>query len=128
MTYQVLARKWRPKDFASLVGQAHVVKALTHALERQQLHHAYLLSGTRGVGKTTLARILTKARNCETGISATPCGQCHTCVKIDATRSVDYIEMDAASNRSVDEMSALLERAIYAPVAARFQVYMIDEA
>ncbi|CCD29565.1 DNA polymerase III, gamma and tau subunit [Candidatus Glomeribacter gigasporarum BEG34] len=128
MTYQVLARKWRPKDFASLVGQAHVVKALTHALERQQLHHAYLLSGTRGVGKTTLARILTKALNCETGISATPCGQCQTCVEIDATRSVDYIEMDAASNRSVDEMSALLERAIYAPVAARFQVYMIDEA
>ncbi len=128
MTYQVLARKWRPKDFASLVGQEHVVKALTHALEQQRLHHAYLFSGTRGVGKTTLARILTKALNCETGITATPCGQCKICVEIDAARSVDYIEMDAASSRSVDDMSALLERAIYAPVAARFKVYMIDEA
>ncbi len=128
MTYQVLARKWRPKDFASLVGQEHVVKALTYALEQQRLHHAYLFSGTRGVGKTTLARILTKALNCETGIAATPCGQCNTCHEIDAARSVDYIEMDAASNRSVDEMSALLERTIYAPAAARFKVYMIDEA
>ncbi len=128
MTDPVLARKWRPKDFASLVGQEHVVKALKYALEQQRLHHAYLFSGTRGVGKTTLSRILTKALNCETGITATPCGQCKTCIEIDAARSVDYIEMDAASNRSVDEMSALLERAIYAPVAARFKIYMIDEA
>ena len=127
MTYQVLARKWRPKDFASLVGQEHVVRALTHALQAQRLHHAYLFTGTRGVGKTTLSRILAKALNCETGITATPCGVCTACREIDEGRFVDYVEMDAASNRGVDEMAALLERAVYAPVDARFKVYMIDE-
>lgn len=127
MIYQVLARKWRPRDFASLVGQEHVVRALTHALEQQRLHHAYLFTGTRGVGKTTLSRILAKALNCEKGISATPCGVCRACVDIDAGRFVDYVEMDAASNRGVEEMAALLERAVYAPVDARFKVYMIDE-
>ncbi len=127
MTHQVLARKWRPKGFASLVGQEHVVKALTNALDQQRLHHAYLFTGTRGVGKTTLARILAKSLNCAAGITATACGQCQACLEIDAGRFVDYVEMDAASNRGVDEMANLLERAIYAPVAARFKVYMIDE-
>jgi DNA polymerase-3 subunit gamma/tau len=127
MTYQVLARKWRPKDFASLVGQEHVVRALTHALEGARLHHAYLFTGTRGVGKTTLSRIFAKALNCETGITAAPCGVCRACREIDEGRFIDYVEMDAASNRGVDEMAALLERAVYAPVDARFKVYMIDE-
>ncbi|TGP42811.1 DNA polymerase III subunit gamma/tau [bacterium M00.F.Ca.ET.228.01.1.1] len=127
MTYQVLARKWRPKDFASLVGQEHVVRALTHALDGGRLHHAYLFTGTRGVGKTTLSRIFSKALNCETGVTSTPCGVCRACREIDEGRFVDYVEMDAASNRGVDEMAALLERAVYAPVDARFKVYMIDE-
>jgi DNA polymerase-3 subunit gamma/tau len=132
MSYQVLARKWRPRDFASCVGQEHVVRALTHALEQQRLHHAYLFTGTRGVGKTTLSRILAKCLNCvgpdgTGGMTATPCNQCEACTAIDAGRFVDYIEMDAASNRGVDEMTALLERAIYAPSNARFKVYMIDE-
>src|SRR5215472_9650148 len=127
MTYQVLARKWRPKDFASLVGQEHVVRALTHALDGGRLHHAYLFTGTRGVGKTTLSRIFAKALNCEAGITATPCGVCRACREIDEGRFIDYVEMDAASNRGVDEMAALLERAVYAPVDARFKVYMIDE-
>ncbi|TAM50298.1 MAG: DNA polymerase III subunit gamma/tau [Paraburkholderia sp.] len=127
MTYQVLARKWRPRDFASLVGQEHVVRALTHALDGARLHHAYLFTGTRGVGKTTLSRIFAKALNCDTGITATPCGVCRACREIDEGRFVDYVEMDAASNRGVDEMAALLERAVYAPVDARFKVYMIDE-
>ncbi|CDY75592.1 DNA polymerase III subunits gamma and tau [Caballeronia glathei] len=127
MTYQVLARKWRPKSFASLVGQEHVVRALTHALDGGRLHHAYLFTGTRGVGKTTLSRIFAKALNCETGVTSTPCGVCRACREIDEGRFVDYVEMDAASNRGVDEMAALLERAVYAPVDARFKVYMIDE-
>ena len=127
MSYQVLARKYRPKSFETLVGQEHVVRALTHALEQQRLHHAYLFTGTRGVGKTTLSRILSKSLNCETGITAKPCGACEACVAIDAGRFVDYIEMDAASNRGVDEMAQLLEQAIYAPSNARFKVYMIDE-
>ncbi|WP_168793703.1 DNA polymerase III subunit gamma/tau [Paraburkholderia aromaticivorans] len=127
MTYQVLARKWRPKDFASLVGQEHVVRALTHALDGGRLHHAYLFTGTRGVGKTTLSRIFAKALNCETGVTSTPCGVCRACREIDEGRFIDYVEMDAASNRGVDEMAALLERAVYAPVDARFKVYMIDE-
>jgi len=127
MSYQVLARKYRPKSFETLVGQEHVVRALSHALEQQRLHHAYLFTGTRGVGKTTLSRILAKSFNCETGITAHPCGVCEACTAIDAGRFVDYIEMDAASNRGVDEMASLLEQAIYAPSNARFKVYMIDE-
>ncbi|SAK74604.1 DNA polymerase III subunits gamma and tau [Caballeronia glebae] len=127
MTYQVLARKWRPKSFESLVGQEHVVRALTHALDGGRLHHAYLFTGTRGVGKTTLSRIFSKALNCETGVTSKPCGVCRACREIDEGRFVDYVEMDAASNRGVDEMAALLERAVYAPVDARFKVYMIDE-
>ncbi|HSY26944.1 MAG TPA: DNA polymerase III subunit gamma/tau, partial [Burkholderiaceae bacterium] len=127
MSYQVLARKYRPKSFETLVGQEHVVRALTHALEQKRLHHAYLFTGTRGVGKTTLSRILAKSFNCETGITAQPCGVCDACVAIDAGRFVDYIEMDAASNRGVDEMAQLLEQAVYAPSNARFKVYMIDE-
>lgn len=127
MSYQVLARKYRPKSFDTLVGQEHVVRALTHALDQQRLHHAYLFTGTRGVGKTTLSRILAKSFNCEKGITAQPCGQCEACVAIDAGRFVDYIEMDAASNRGVDEMASLLEQAIYSPSNARFKVYMIDE-
>ncbi|MCC7005849.1 MAG: DNA polymerase III subunit gamma/tau [Ottowia sp.] len=132
MSYQVLARKWRPRDFSTLVGQEHVVKALTHALEQKRLHHAWLFSGTRGVGKTTLSRILAKSLNCvgpqgDADITATPCGVCAPCVEIDAGRFVDYIEMDAASNRGVDEMAQLLEQAVYAPSVARFKIYMIDE-
>ncbi|HTN49706.1 MAG TPA: DNA polymerase III subunit gamma/tau [Burkholderiaceae bacterium] len=132
MSYQVLARKWRPRDFSTLVGQDHVVRALTHALQSQRLHHAYLFTGTRGVGKTTLSRIMAKALNCvgpdgRGGVTATPCNVCEACTAIDAGRFVDYIEMDAASNRGVDEMVQLLERAMYAPSAARFKVYMIDE-
>ena len=132
MSYQVLARKYRPKSFDTLVGQEHVVRALTHALDNKRLHHAYLFTGTRGVGKTTLSRILAKAFNCigtdgNGDITATPCGVCDACVAIDAGRFVDYIEMDAASNRGVDEMAQLLEQAVYAPSNARFKVYMIDE-
>jgi DNA polymerase III subunit gamma/tau len=132
MSYQVLARKWRPRNFGTLVGQEHVVRALTHALDRKRLHHAWLFTGTRGVGKTTLSRILAKCLNCigpdgSGDITSEPCGVCRPCVDIDAGRFVDYIEMDAASNRGVDEMAALLEQAIYAPANARFKVYMIDE-
>ncbi len=127
MSYQVLARKWRPKSFATLVGQEHVVKALTHALEQQRLHHAYLFTGTRGVGKTTLARIMAKALNCETGVTPTPCGTCSACTEIDSGRFVDYIELDAASNRGVEDMTSLLEKAAYAPTRGRYKVYVIDE-
>jgi DNA polymerase-3 subunit gamma/tau len=127
MSYQVLARKWRPRDFGSLVGQEHVVRALRHALEQKRLHHAYLFTGTRGVGKTTLARILAKCLNCETGITAQPCNKCSACTQIDAGRFPDYVELDAASNRGVDEMTQLLERSVYAPTAGRFKVYVIDE-
>ncbi len=127
MSYQVLARKWRPKSFETLVGQEHVVRALTHALTTGRLHHAYLFTGTRGVGKTTISRILAKSLNCESGITATPCGVCTACTEIDSGRFVDYVEMDAASNRGVDDMAALLEKAAYAPARGRFKVYMIDE-
>lgn len=127
MSYQVLARKWRPRSFEALVGQEHIVKALRHALDQNRLHHAYLFSGTRGVGKTTLARILAKALNCETGISSRPCGKCSACLEIDSGRFVDLIEVDAATNTKVDEMRQLLENAVYAPTRGRFKVYVIDE-
>jgi DNA polymerase-3 subunit gamma/tau len=127
MSYQVLARKWRPKSFNTLVGQEHVVRALTNALEQQRLHHAYLFTGTRGVGKTTIARILAKSLNCEQGITATPCGVCNACTEIDKGRFIDLIEVDAASNTQVDAMRELLENAQYAPTAGRFKVYIIDE-
>ncbi len=131
-SYQVLARKWRPHDFESIVGQDHVVTALTRALTQERLHHAYLFTGTRGVGKTTISRIFAKALNCQGadgkgGITAHPCGVCPACRAIDEGRFVDYIEMDAASNRSVEDMTALLERSMYAPTVGRFKVYMIDE-
>jgi DNA polymerase III subunit gamma/tau len=127
MSYQVLARKWRPRSFSSLVGQEHVVRALTHALSSQRLHHAYLFTGTRGVGKTTLARILAKSLNCETGVTAMPCGTCSSCQEIDAGRFVDLLEVDAATNTRVDEMRQLLENAVYAPTRGRYKVYVIDE-
>ncbi|MCX7174128.1 MAG: DNA polymerase III subunit gamma/tau [Proteobacteria bacterium] len=127
MSYQVLARKWRPKSFSTLVGQEHVVRALTHALDQNRLHHAYLFTGTRGVGKTTIARIMAKALNCESGITSTPCGVCSSCVEIDGGRFVDLIEVDAATNTKVDEMRQLLENATYAPTRGRFKVYVIDE-
>jgi len=127
MSYQVLARKWRPRDFGSLVGQEHVVQALRHALEQNRLHHAYLFTGTRGVGKTTLARILAKCLNCETGVTPQPCGKCSACAEIDGGRFVDLLEVDAATNTKVDEMRQLLETAQYAPTRGRFKVYVIDE-
>ena len=127
MSYQVLARKWRPKSFADLVGQEHVVRALSNALDQQRLHHAYLLTGTRGVGKTTVARILAKSLNCESGITSTPCGTCNTCREIDAGRFIDLLELDAASNTGIDNMREVLDNAQYAPTAGRFKVYLIDE-
>ncbi len=127
MTYQVLARKWRPRDFSQMVGQGHVLRALINALDSQRLHHAYLFTGTRGVGKTSIARVLAKALNCETGISSTPCGQCSACREVDEGRFVDLIEVDAASRTKVDETRELLDNVQYAPARGRFKVYLIDE-
>lgn len=127
MSYLVLARKYRPKTFTELVGQPHVVQALTNALARQRLHHAYLFTGTRGVGKTTVSRILAKSLNCEKGITPEPCGLCENCLAIDVGRFVDYTELDAASNRGVEEVQNLIEQAVYKPVTGRFKVFMIDE-
>jgi DNA polymerase-3 subunit gamma/tau len=132
MSYLVLARKYRPRNFTEMVGQDHVVQALSNALTTQRLHHAYLFTGTRGVGKTTVSRILAKSLNCQGvdglgGITATPCGVCQACTDIDSGRFVDYTELDAASNRGVDEVQALLEQAVYKPVQGRFKVFMIDE-
>jgi len=127
MSYQVLARKYRPRSFDTLVGQTHVVQALKNALDQKRLHHAYLFTGTRGVGKTTLARILAKSLNCEKGISSTPCGLCAACTEIDQGRYVDLIEVDAASNTQVDNMRDLLDNAQYAPTQGQFKIYIIDE-
>ena len=127
MSYQVLARKWRPRKFSEVIGQAHVLKALINALDGDRLHHAYLFAGTRGVGKTTLARVFAKALNCECGISSEPCGECVSCIEIDEGRFVDLIEVDAASRTKVDETRALLDNVQYAPTRARFKIYLIDE-
>ncbi len=127
MSYQVLARKWRPRSFREMVGQTHVLKALINALDSQRLHHAYLFTGTRGVGKTTIARIIAKCLNCETGISSTPCGTCSVCREIDEGRFVDLIEVDAASRTKVEDTRELLENVQYAPSRGRYKVYLIDE-
>ncbi|WP_313225076.1 DNA polymerase III subunit gamma/tau [Stutzerimonas nitrititolerans] len=127
MSYQVLARKWRPRSFREMVGQTHVLKALINALDSQRLHHAYLFTGTRGVGKTTIARIIAKCLNCETGVSSTPCGQCSVCREIDEGRFVDLIEVDAASRTKVEDTRELLDNVQYAPSRGRFKVYLIDE-
>ena len=127
MSYQVLARKWRPRSFREMVGQTHVLKALINALDSQRLHHAYLFTGTRGVGKTTIARIIAKCLNCETGITSTPCGTCSVCREIDEGRFVDLIEIDAASRTKVEDTRELLDNVQYAPSRGRFKVYLIDE-
>lgn len=127
MSYQVLARKWRPRSFSEMVGQEHVVRALSNALDNDRLHHAYLFSGTRGVGKTTLARIFAKSLNCEHGVGSTPCGQCSACREIDEGRFVDLLEVDAASRTKVDQTRELLDNVPYAPVRGRYKVYLIDE-
>lgn len=127
MSYQVLARKWRPAKFEQVVGQSHVLHALTNALTQQRLHHAYLFSGTRGVGKTSLARLFAKGLNCEQGVSAQPCGQCASCVEIAQGRFVDLIEVDAASRTKVDDTRELLDNVQYRPSRGRYKVYLIDE-
>jgi len=127
MSYQVLARKWRPRKFAEMVGQEHVLRALVNALDNERLHHAYLFTGTRGVGKTTVARIFAKSLNCESGVGAEPCGQCSACVEIDEGRFVDLIEVDAASRTKVEDTRELLDNVQYAPTRGRYKVYLVDE-
>lgn len=127
MSYQVLARKWRPRNFQTMVGQEHILRMLANALEQKRLHHAYLLTGTRGVGKTTLGRILAKCLNCETGVTSTPCGTCHTCKAIDAGQFLDLFEVDAASRTKVEDTRELLENVLYAPTQGRYKIYLIDE-
>ena len=127
MSYQVLARKWRPKSFREMVGQEHVLQALINALDHDRLHHAYLFTGTRGVGKTTIARILAKCLNCESGVSSEPCGECSSCLEIAEGRSVDLLEVDAASRTKVEDTRELLENVQYAPTRSRYKVYLIDE-
>jgi DNA polymerase-3 subunit gamma/tau len=127
MSYQVLARKYRPASFEELEGQEHVLRALVNALENDRLHHAYLFTGTRGVGKTTIARILARCLNCERGITAKPCGECGTCLEIAEGRSVDLIEVDAASRTKVEDTRELLDNVQYMPSHNRFKVYLIDE-
>ena len=126
-TYTALARKWRPRAFAELVGQEHVSRALVNALQTGRVHHAFLFTGTRGVGKTTIARILAKCLNCERGVTATPCGECASCREIDAGRFVDLIEVDAASRTKVDDTRELLDNVQYSPTRGRYKVYLIDE-
>ena len=127
MSYQVLARKWRPANFREMVGQEHVLRALINALDHDRLHHAYLFTGTRGVGKTTIARILAKCLNCEQGVSSEPCGECASCREIGEGRSVDLLEVDAASRTKVEDTRELLENVQYAPTRSRYKVYLIDE-
>src|SRR5882757_147825 len=127
MSYLALARKWRPKKFAELVGQEHVLRSLVNALETNRVHHAFLFTGTRGVGKTTIARILAKCLNCEKGVTATPCGECSACKDIDAGKFFDLIEVDAASRTKVDDTRDLLDNVPYAPTRGRYKVYLIDE-
>ncbi len=127
MSYQVLARKWRPRKFAEMVGQSHVLRALINALDHDRMHHAYLFTGTRGVGKTTIARIFAKSLNCEQGVSSSPCGECPTCIEIDEGRFVDLIEVDAASRTKVEDTRELLDNVQYAPTRGRYKVYLIDE-
>ena len=127
MSHQVLARKWRPGNFTEMVGQQHVLQALVNALESGRLHHAYLFTGTRGVGKTTVARILAKCLNCDTGVTATPCGECGVCAEIAEGRSVDLIEVDAASKTKVEDTRELLENVQYTPTHGRYKIYLIDE-
>jgi DNA polymerase-3 subunit gamma/tau len=127
VSYQVLARKYRPRTFAEVVGQEHVVRALVHALDNDRVHHAYLFTGTRGVGKTTIARILAKSLNCDKGVSSEPCGECRACTELDEGRFVDLIEVDAASRTKVDDTRELLENVQYASMHGRYKVYLIDE-
>lgn len=127
MSYQVLARKWRPANFKQMVGQEHVLQALVNAIDSDRLHHAYMFTGTRGVGKTTIARIFAKSLNCDIGVSSEPCGDCPSCLEVDEGRSIDLIEIDAASRTGVDDMRELLDNVQYAPTRGRFKVYLIDE-
>ena len=127
MSYQVLARKWRPNNFSEMVGQEHVLQALINALDNDRLHHAYVFTGTRGVGKTTIARILAKCLNCETGVTSKPCGVCSSCQEIAAGRFIDLVEVDAASRTGVDDMRDLLDNVQYAPARGRYKIYLIDD-